>query len=161
MNTPRHIFLQVDTDSIIAIAEWQNTMHKLIDIECEEVLAHTLIYNQGGMALGNAVEDFGTVVERGDQITFTILPLKLFSNHMLTFQKFDPVANPHVILETEDPKNKVSFIVTVVEVTEDCFIKFNLNILLKHTKGTLLTEIPLCIDPVLRAKQGRGASKKG
>ncbi|MXN92013.1 hypothetical protein GR160_12330 [Flavobacterium sp. Sd200] len=157
MSTSRHIFLQIDTDSIIAIAEsLQLTDYSFGDIRCEEVLEHTLIYNQGGMALGNAVEDFATIVEEGDLITVTILPLKLFSNHMLTFVEFVPEPHPYAVLEVQDPKSKVSFDVNVARVVQECSVKFNLKILLRKIKGDAVTEIPLCIDPVLRVRQGRG-----
>jgi len=150
MNTLRHIFLQVDTDSIIAL--WR--INK--DISKEQVLAHTLIYNQGGMALGSAVKDFNITAEPGDQITFTILPLQLFSMNMLIFSEFLPEKQDDVVISNKGPvKGQSGFFITITEVKKDRSVEFDLTASFQFQQGGITETINICIDPMLRAKQGR------
>jgi len=151
MNTSKHIFVQIDTDSIVALSSGSITINN------NDVLDHTLIYNQGSMALGSAVKDFNIIIEPGDQVTFTILPLKLFTNHTLTFTEFIvPKEHDYVHFECSDTKDKVSFTVTVGDVEKDCNIEFSLDAVLNFKLDGIPAVIPICIDPVLKAKQGRG-----
>lgn len=148
MNTSRHIFLQIDTEKLIALS------YAGVKISDELVLAHTFIYKQGAMALGSAVKDFGITAEPGDTLTFTILPLELFSTNTLTFSGFKPLEQEDVSLSCEPFKNQVSFIVSVNEVRKDCLVDFSLSATLEFFIDGRTLLIPISIDPVLRAKQG-------
>lgn len=150
MENSKHIFLQVDTDSIIAgLGSGVPTN--------SQVRLHTLIYDQGSMALGNQIENFVIDVISDLDILFTILPLQLFSNHKLYFTEFK-LLEPHKGISIPDDiildGHEVSFKVPIKQVEEGGIANFCLYAIIEYQILKETVRVPICIDPVLRVKQG-------
>ena len=160
MKNTRHIFVQVDTESVLR----ENPYPTAPVSVCE----HSLIYDQGSMALGNAVTNFIVDANTDQTIHFTILPLKLFSFHKLYFKDFTAVVKegqmeiPTKIDLREQP---LSFSIFLGAASKNSVAVFTLGatlefeIVTKDGKREKL-EMEIVIDPVLRANQGTIHSEK-
>lgn len=147
MEISKHIFLQVDTNSIIALGTSTPS--------CNQVRAYTYIYDKGSMVMGNAIDSFVIEVEANMSIYFSILPLQLYSYHEIYFTEFvlsktaRGIAVPGIVYA--DGQN-TSLTVPVKTVDEGGEAAFTLNAIIQTAAGT--QPIVICIDPVLRVKQG-------
>lgn len=141
--TVKNIFVQVNTAGILA--------------NPKDVLANSLIYDQGSMVMGTHVTDFTINFPIGSVINFVIMPLELFSGDMVFFTDFVCTSSPDIkfIITTAEPSVTnpvVSFSVTTQgAVTNDELVNFTLSgvIVYDGGRGTL----DFAIDPVLRIKQ--------
>lgn len=150
--TSKNVFIQIDTKALI-----QNL--GATAPSCEDIRPYTLIYDQGSMSLGDAVKNFDVLIESSQDVYFTILPLPLYSNSKLFFTKFEVKENNGGItvpanVSLDAPQ--VSFQVPVQTVTAGGEAKFILYGILEYMEGDEIIQIPISIDPVLRANQGRG-----
>lgn len=147
MGNSRHIFIQIDTNSIIALRNPKPTN--------EEVRAHTIIYDQGSLALGNAVKGFTIDVEANQDLHFSIMPLELFSYSKLYFTGFQVTEDTGIgIPKKVNPDTHVlSFSVPVGNVQKGGSAVFCLNGVLETQAGK---KIDLCIDPRLQTDQPGG-----
>lgn len=150
MADARHVFIQVDTSLLIAVIGANIPTNAQVR-EC------TYIYDQGSMALGNPIESFAIPVSSDQDIYFTILPLVLYSHHKLYFTDFQVeqtnggITVPNNITLQD---HQVSFKVPVSNVTEGGLLNFYLYATLEYQVANDTVQIPICIDPVLRANQG-------
>jgi len=147
MEDSTNIFIQIDTESVLYYGERPSE---------DQVSAHTLIYNQGSMALGNAVKDFGTNIYDKQDIYFTILPLKLFSNHKIYLTDFKVLNDPGDKIKFSPAameSNCVTFKITIEAGVPDAELTFGLYAIIQHVKDNKIIETPIYIDPVLRIKQ--------
>lgn len=149
MPQSRHIFVQVDTESLIGI--YQNGGTK--SVTDYEVREHSVIYDQGSMALGNPIVNFAIGIEAMQDIYFTILPLKLFSFDTVYFTEFKVEEARGVDVKTTDfDKQDVSFSInTGASVEDGGYVTFCLKAKIKCALNGDL--IPINIDPVLRVIQ--------
>ncbi|MEO9966380.1 MAG: hypothetical protein ABJF11_11360 [Reichenbachiella sp.] len=147
MGNSRHIFIQIDTNSIIAL---NNPKPKN-----EDVRAHTLIYDQGSLALGNAVKNFTINVQTGQEIHFSIVPLELFSYAKLYFTGFLVTEDTGIELpsQVKPDTHVLSFSIPIGNVQKNGTAVFCLNAVLETQEGK---KIDICIDPRLQTEQGGG-----
>lgn len=151
MENSRHIFFQIDTDGIINLLQ---TSKQLKD---KAVLQHTVIYDQGAMALGHPVKSYVVDIRSNEDLHFTILPLKLFSHHKLYFTEFKLNGECEGLSVPADQLidgKAVSFKLPIQTVSKGSETEFTLYANLEYEEDHKKTTIPLCIDPVLRANQG-------
>lgn len=147
MENSRHIFIQIDTDSIIALNK-----QKPSD---EEVRAHTIISDQGSLALGNAVTGFTIDVESDQILHFSIMPTKLYTYSKLYFRKFKIHQDKGITIPptvTPSP-HALSFYVQIGNVEKNGSAMFSLDACLETEMGGT---IDLCIDPRIQANHGGG-----
>jgi len=152
MGNSRHIFIQIDCNKLFA-ATGSNTPSN------DLVREHTAIYDQGSMALGNAVDTFAIPVIANQDIHFTILPLVLFSYHKLYFTEFKVIQTDGNITIPGDVQldgHQVSFKVSITNVIAGGSLSFNLYGMMEFQMPSGVIQLPICIDPVLRANQGNG-----
>jgi len=152
MGNSRHIFIQIDCDRLFSKVGGSIPTN-------DQVRDNTAIYDQGSMALGNAVDTFTIFVTGNQDIHFTILPLVLFTYHKLYFTEFKVVQSNGEISVPNDVDvdgHQVSFKVSVASATAGGTLSFNLYAMLEYQLASGVTQIPICIDPVLRANQGNG-----
>jgi len=153
MYLPKHVFIQIDT---------QRLLKDFVSNEiptCEQLREYAIIYDQGSMSLGNAIRNFDVLVDSDQDVAFTILPLELFSNHKLSFTKFKIGKNNGGIIAPDFidlPKPQISFSLGIEKVLDNGEADFTLYGLLEYQVKEDIIQIPLSIDPVLRANQGRG-----
>lgn len=146
MGNSRHIFIQIDTNSIIALGKSEPTN--------EEVRAHTMIYDQGSLALGNAVKSFTIEVKEGQELHFSIIPLELFTYSKVYFTAFEIIKPSKMKVPSMKPKgNVLSFIVPISEAGYGGSADFCLNAVIETQNGE---HIKICIDPRLQTEQGGG-----
>lgn len=147
MEDSTNIFIQIDTDSVLYYGESPTE---------EQVSAHTLIYNQGSMALGNAVKDFGTNIYDQQDVYFTILPLKLFSDHKIFLTDFKVISDSGEKIKFSPAtieKNCITFKITIEAGVPNAELTFGLHAVIQHIKEKEVIQTPIYIDPVLRIKQ--------
>jgi len=146
----KNIFIQVNTENIIALHESGMSDKELKDA----VLEHTIIYDQGSMALGSPIVDFAIAVDSLQDIFFTILPIKLFSYDKvcLTGFKVESSAGIH-IPDCNWEQGVLSFSVNTGSVEKDGNLVFNLVARINYTWKGLAKNIPINIDPVMRVRQ--------
>lgn len=160
MANSKHIFVQLDTDSIIMGYE-ELLLEELSNKKFQEELikltkAHTMLYTQGAMAMGNPTKDFTVDVLPNSNVYFSILPIELFSYHHLYFTGFqcngeNPIVTPP--LSVRQPH--VSFMVTCGKREEE--INYELEIMLNYIDFDGKEEsIRLLLDPRLRIRQTGG-----
>jgi hypothetical protein len=158
MGNSRHIFVQIDTDSLAleALANPNAFQSGNTEELCKLVRPHTMLFDQGSMSMGSSTTYFKIKVEGDQDLFFTILPVQLFTHHKLHFTEF---------VCTEDngigiPQNKsmdghaVSFNINTGKVSNNGSATFILNAVLEFDgfSGKKVT-IPLCIDPELKVDQ--------
>lgn len=153
MSAPsKHIFIQVDTNSIIGA-------HSDDKITPEKVREHTIIYDQGSMALGRPVEDFNIFVEDSQDIFFSILPLQLFTYNKVYFTDFKIKASsgfPDIKNKDFGSEHIISFSInTGIQQPQDpnAYVRFELGAVIEFDFGGITIPISILIDPVLRIKQ--------
>ncbi len=161
MANSKHVFVQLDTDSIIAGYEELLFLakEKPKNIKKKDLIKltkmHTLLFMQGSMAMGNPTKDFTIDVDVKADVYFSILPLELFSYHHLYFTSFkcnDRTPNTIPSLSVNNPH--VSFKITCEKAEET---GFTLGIQLKYEdfKGKEQS-INLILDPKLKIRQTAG-----
>jgi len=146
----KHIFIQVNTDNIIALRE-----SGMSDKDFEAaVLEHIIIYDQGSMALGSPIVDFAIAVDSVQDVYFTILPIKLFSYHKVCLTGFNVEKSTGINIPAckWDP-GVLSFKVNTGNVTENGSLVFSLVARIDYIRGGLAKNIPINIDPVMRVRQ--------
>ncbi|MBC9930141.1 hypothetical protein [Chitinophaga qingshengii] len=150
MTEARHIFLEIDTYRLLSSPTTDDPPAAL-------VLENTRLFDQGSMALGTPIQSFSILVEKNQDIFFTILPHLLYTDHKLYFNALVVGPGKIVITPYLDPEERpVSFKVTVVEAPENQQLAFSLKAVLQYQQGTEVKTMNLTIDPVLRANQGHG-----
>lgn len=148
----RHVFIQVDTNRLIAGIGVNPPTN-------EQVRENTAIYDQGSMALGSPVETFAIPVKADGDVYFTIVPLVLFSYHKLYFTDFQVISSNGGISVPDNlplDGHQVSFKVPIGSVTQGGALSFYLYAVLEYKQGDETVKVPIVIDPVLRANQGNG-----
>lgn len=156
MKPTKHIFLQINTDAIIETYKAKELLSKHAIITNKEALNNCLIFSQGSMSMGDPIKNFIVETDVEREIGFTILPVSLFTPHLLYFKSFNCLNGSDIkttpILDQE--KKPVSFIIDSVSLKEPTEIPFSLEIVLeyKDLEG-VWKSIELCIDPVLQVKQ--------
>ena len=160
MRNTRHIFVQVDTESVLI-----NNPYPTAPVS---VCEHSLIYDQGSMALGNAVTNFIVDANTDQTIHFTILPLKLFSFHKLYFTDFAAVVKEgqmKIPTKIDFPDQPLSFSIFLGDASKNSLAVFTLGATLEFERVTEdgkreKLKMEIVIDPVLRANQGTIHSEK-
>lgn len=153
MYLTKHVFIEIDTRRLV-----QDFANGEIPT-CEQLREYAMIYDQGSMSMGNAIRNFDVLVKSNEDVTFTILPLELFSNHKLSFTKFKMDENNGGIIAPEFldfSTPQISFDLGIKEVLDNGAATFTLYGILEYQVKKDVVQIPLTIDPVLRANQGRG-----
>ncbi|MES2487523.1 MAG: hypothetical protein V4581_16450 [Bacteroidota bacterium] len=147
---PKHIFIQVNTDNIIALYE-----SGMSDKDFEDaVLEHTIIYDQGSMALGSPIVDFAIAVDSVQDVYFTILPLQLFSYDKVYFTAFNVESSAGIhIPDCKWEPGVLSFNVNTGSVEKDGNLVFKLVARIDYTRRGLAKSITINIDPVMRVRQ--------
>lgn len=164
----RIVFLELDTDSLFMQNMFATfSSSKLTN---EQVLAHTVIYKGGSMSLGSSVGSFtigqNQGIKKGDEIFFSIQPLKLISQHQVFFNYNGLSSSPichtsgksHSIKESDfklitGTNNPLSFGIKIIaDITKDQMLAFGLKAQIDFGVG--FSKIDLCIDPRLKIGQG-------
>ncbi|WP_166923457.1 hypothetical protein [Flavobacterium poyangense] len=149
MKKSRNIFVQVDTDRVIK--ELKFDLRTPVNVSMS-----SFIYDQGLMAMGHAEKSFNIEIETGENIFFTIVPLHLYSYHKIYFTEFKILSNSNGISVTSSLIGKqVSFDVYIDKADEGGIINFDLIATIEFYDALGRTvNLPILIDPVLRANQG-------
>ncbi|HEX8563521.1 MAG TPA: hypothetical protein VF676_11130 [Flavobacterium sp.] len=152
MDSSKHIFIQIDTNSILTGAGANLPTNKLVS-------EHSFIYDQGSMVMGKPEKTFSIEVVSGMDVYFTILPLQLFSRNKLYFTKFEVISSnddisfkDNVLPVIDD--HAVSFKATIEKALPGGEINFSLGAAIEYQIAGEYIPVPICIDPVLRVKQG-------
>lgn len=153
--TSKHIFLQLDTTSIIAeIGTKDSYSPEQIN---EIALANCLLYEQGSMVLGDPITRLIIHTEPMQEIFFTILPLQLFSKHKLYFTEaaFTPTGKATIPVTVDNPGGHfMSFKITIdPKAPIGSAENFSLTLNLEHQAGDQLPPLTITIDPVLQVVQ--------
>ena len=151
MPTSRHIFLQIDTEGLL------KEMGTSPAPTNAQVRQYTLIGDQGSLAMGNQIENFSIGINPQEDLHFSIMPMKIFSYHILYFTEFRVVDYRDITIPGEvvvDP-HTLSFKVEVTDGEPGGYAQFNLFATLEYNDGNSLISVPICIDPMLRIKQLR------
>lgn len=175
MANSKHVFVQLDTDSIIAGYEEllkktkgklnkADRKHKKINNEALITLTkmHTLLFTQGSMAMGNPTEDFTVDVDLNADVYFSILPLELFSYHHLYFTFFEcNNVRPKTKPSLSEKNSHVSFKITcdveeVVNYTLGIQLKYKVFVGKDKSCKPKEKSIRLILDPKLRVRQTAG-----
>lgn len=157
MAKSKHVFFQVDTDAIIRNIETGPPTKS-------QVREHTFIYDQGLMAVGHAVKNFDIYINQNNDdechesqdVYFTILPLHLYSYHKIYFTGFEDLdANDGISINprTIENQHQITLKVTITKALEGKHTPFNLFATIDYYLLGSLIQIPICIDPVLKADQ--------
>ncbi len=150
--TSKNVFIQIDAKALLQNLGGQAP-------SCEDIRPYTLIYDQGSMSLGDAVKNFDVMIETSQTVYFSILPFPLYSNFKLFFTRFEVTENNGGITVPSDitlTEPQLSFHVPIQNTVKDGQARFVLYGLLEYLEGDEIIQIPISIDPVLRANQGRG-----
>lgn len=153
MGNSKHIFVQIDTDSIILLEKEIQKLHEKGDQQAinELVRSHTIIYDQGSMVLGNPIKNFTISVEPNQEVRFAILPVQLYSHHKLYLDGFKCSNNIGIKYPNMENSHHLSFkITTDADVEPGAHTNFFLNACLEYEGNK---SIAICIDPVLRIQQ--------
>jgi len=146
----KHIFIQVNTENIIALHESGMSDKELKDA----VLEHTIIYDQGSMALGSPIMDFAIAVDSLQDVFFTILPIKLFSYDKVCLIEFNVEKSVGIpIPSCKWEPGVLSFSVNTGSVEKDGNLVFNLVARINYTWKGLAKDLKIYIDPVMRVRQ--------
>jgi hypothetical protein len=155
MKSTKHVFLQINTDNIVAICNEKEKNSQPIEITEKEVLSNSFICSRGSMAMGDPVKDFIVETDIETDVSFTILPQILYSNHILYFKQFiyKNDIDLRIIPKIDGERQLVSFIVEVESEGPEK-IPFSLEIVLKYQNlNGDWKSIDMCVDPVLQVKQ--------
>lgn len=160
MANSKHIFVQLDTDSIIigyeALLSEGLGKKKFKEALINLTKAHTMLYTQGAMVMGSPSKYFTVDAAPKSDVYFSILPIELFSYHHLYFTGFtcngeETAVTPKLSIK----KPHVSFKVTCGSKEEE--VSYQLEILLKYEGPEGKEEtISLTLDPRLRIRQTVG-----
>lgn len=154
MGNSKHIFIQIDTDGIIQQYIQNGAQH----LTSDQVLAHTIIYDRGLIGYGDAIEQFTIYGSSYQEIHFTILPVKLYSENKLSFVNFNNgtkihgiTIDDHVFPNSSDNMKRISFKISIEKNFRGA--NFSLNGLLEYGSDN---KIPFVIDPMIQVVQPGG-----
>ena len=153
MGNSKHIFIQIDTDSIILLEkEIRKLQKKGNQKEINSLIReHTLIYDQGSMSLGNPIKNFAIDVEQNQEVHFAILPVQMYSHHKLYFNGFTCIKKIGIHFPKLETKHCLSFRITVdSHAKSGDSTEFCLHAVLEYEGHE---PIFLAIDPVIRIIQ--------
>jgi hypothetical protein len=151
--TSKHIFLQVNTEAIALLnAEYHG------DIPDASVLAQTILYEQGSLALGGPIRDMTIDVEPGQELYFTILPLTLYGYNKVYFNDFIQDATTSIITKLPQFDSHIlSFSISIDETAPvGAEERFDMMAVVEvYQSDDNPVKIQIKIDPVLRVIQRR------
>lgn len=156
MKPTKHIFIQVNTDALIEIHKAKELVSENSRITHKEALDNCLIFSQGSMSMGDPIKNFIVETDVEQEISFTILPLSLFTTHLLYFKNFhcSGTYQMQTFPKLGGSYKPVSFIIDSTSLKEPGEIPFTLDLVLEYRnfEGEYKS-LELCIDPVLQVKQ--------
>lgn len=152
MGNSKHIFLQLDSTSIIKEIEQRGDSSQAIKNEI--AIKNCILFEQGSASAGNAIKNFVIDVEGGQDIYFTVLPKQLMTLDKLYFTDngFTPNGNANISVEIENLGiHDVSFKMTIADNTPiGNHENFSFNLTIETSEGNKSKSINVTIDPMLR-----------
>jgi hypothetical protein len=141
LEAKKNIFFQLDTNSIIA--------SYFLGQGNANVLANTVVCDQGSMSLGSSIDYFTVNVDPDQEVCLTILPLQLFSLHKVYFTGINPASSPYFTYGQF--VKEVSFKITMSNKlpADGTKIDFSLNAVIEVPN---MEPINITIDPKLRVQ---------